>query len=78
MDKAKSQSVKVGVDSLHLARIASGYTGETLMEYVTRVVADAARRDIEDQHAKYRAAQPDQPAPDDTPARPSRRKPKAP
>jgi len=74
-----SHPVRVTKEAVHLVKIAAGYTGETVSAYLSRIAVDRARVDIDELHAKLKAAAPpDQPAADDAPARPSRRKPKAP
>jgi hypothetical protein len=48
----KTANVRLSAESDRLAEIASGYTGESKAEYVSRVVAEAARRDIAKGHAE--------------------------
>jgi hypothetical protein len=48
----KTTSVRVSDEALKLARIASGYTGESVAEYISRVVADQAKQDSERLHAE--------------------------
>ena len=48
----KTANVRLTTESDRLAEIASGYTGESKAEYVSRVVAEAARRDISKGHAE--------------------------
>jgi hypothetical protein len=48
----KTANVRLTAESDRLAEIASGYTGESKAEYVSRVVAEAARRDIAKGHAE--------------------------
>lgn len=47
----KTTSVRIGDDALKLARIASGYTDESVVDYITRVIAERAQVDIDKGHA---------------------------
>jgi hypothetical protein len=49
----KTANVRLTAESDRLAEIASGYTGESKADYVSRVVAEAARRDIARGHAEF-------------------------
>lgn len=48
------QSQKIGIEALKAARIAAGYRGISLQEYLTEVVLEAANWDIEQGHGDYR------------------------
>lgn len=48
----KSTPVRIADASLALARIASGYTGESVAEYVSRVIAEVASKDAERLHGQ--------------------------
>lgn len=51
MDKArKNTPVRIDEEALRWARIASGYTGESMSEYISRIVAERARQDAERLH----------------------------
>ena len=39
-------------EALEAAKIAAAFSGERLMDYITRIVLEAARRDIEEGHRK--------------------------
>jgi hypothetical protein len=43
-------AIRVGAGAIRLARIAAGYTAESMAEYVTRIVTERAREDIEKSH----------------------------
>jgi hypothetical protein len=42
--------VRITEEALDLARIASSYTGETMSDYVSRIVAERSREDIDKGH----------------------------
>jgi hypothetical protein len=46
----KTTPVRLTDEAIELARIASGYTGESMAEYVSRIVAEKAREDAERLH----------------------------
>jgi hypothetical protein len=48
----KSSPVRLTEEAIEWARIASGYTGESMTEYVSRIVAERARADAERLHAE--------------------------
>lgn len=48
----KTSPVRLTEDAIRWARIASGYTGESMAEYVSRVVAERGREDAERLHAE--------------------------
>jgi hypothetical protein len=71
----KTANVRLTAESDRLAEIASGYTGESKAEYVSRVVAESARRDIAKGHAELGAelGLPEDPSPAPPPkSRPKR------
>lgn len=45
----KSTPVRITDDAIRWARIASGYTGESMAEYVSRIVTEKAKADVEEQ-----------------------------
>jgi predicted HicB family RNase H-like nuclease len=49
---AKTTSVRLTESAYEAARIASGYTGESLVEYVSRVIDTQANSDIDKYHAE--------------------------
>ena len=58
---AKTSPVRLTEEAIKWARIASGYTGESMAEYVSRIVADHSKQDVERLHATI--ATPEQVAP---------------
>jgi hypothetical protein len=48
---------KIGEEAVHLAKIAASFKGMTLADYVTPVVRDVARRDIDAEHAKMKRSE---------------------
>lgn len=48
----KTTPVRLSDDAIKWARIASGYTGESMAEYVSRVVVERGREDAERLHAE--------------------------
>ncbi len=62
----KTMPIRVGIEALEAAKIAAAYKGQTVMDYVTEIVLEAANRDIEEGHrlrssspAKARRIKPD-------------------
>jgi hypothetical protein len=47
----KTSPVRLTEEAIRWARIASGYTGESMAEYVSRIVAERGRQDVERLHA---------------------------
>lgn len=54
----KTTPVRLTADAIKWARIASGYTGESMAEYVSRIVAEHARADIARLHALATSEEP--------------------
>jgi hypothetical protein len=52
MSAKKNTPVRLADSAIALARIASGYTGESVAEYVSRVIAEQAQKDIERLHTE--------------------------
>ena len=48
----KTTPVRLSDDAIRWARIASGYTGESMAEYVSRIVAERAVQDTERLHTE--------------------------
>jgi hypothetical protein len=48
----ESTVARITVEAINLARIASGYTGETVGAYISRITAERARSDIDRLHAQ--------------------------
>lgn len=64
----KNTPVRLSDDAIRWARIASGYTGESMADYVSRITEERARADADALHAKLSAPPP---APD-APPRPKK------
>ena len=47
----KTSPVRLTEEAIRWARIASGYTGESMAEYVSRIVTERGRQDVERLHA---------------------------
>lgn len=52
MDNKKTTPVRITDEAIKWARIASGYTGESMAEYVSRVVAERGREDADRLHGE--------------------------
>lgn len=48
----KNMPVRITDDAIRWARIASGYTGESMAEYVSRIVVERGREDAGRLHAE--------------------------
>ena len=48
----KTTPVRLTEEAIKWARIASGYTGESMAEYASRVVAERGREDAQRLHAE--------------------------
>jgi hypothetical protein len=48
----KTMPVRLTDEAIAVARIASGYTGETMADYVSRIVVERANEDIDRLHAE--------------------------
>lgn len=48
----KNTPVRIDDEAIKWARIASGYTGESVTEYLSRIVAERGRADAELLHAE--------------------------
>jgi hypothetical protein len=48
----KSSPVRLTEEAIGWARIASGYTGESMTEYVSRIVVERGKEDAEKLHAE--------------------------
>lgn len=49
---AKNTPVRLTDDAIEWARIASGYTGESVPDYVSRVISERGRTDSDRLHAE--------------------------
>jgi hypothetical protein len=54
----KTTPVRLSDEAIKWARIASGYTGESMTEYVSRIVAQRGREDAERLHEEATAGEP--------------------
>ncbi len=59
----KIAPVRITAEAIQGARIASGYTGESVAEYVSRVIAERGQADAAEWHARLTAGRPAPPAP---------------
>ncbi len=50
----KTHSIKITEEAHEAARIASGYTGETFVDLISRVVKQESSRIIEEYHEKWK------------------------
>ena len=50
----KTAPVRLTGEAIRIARIASGYSGESVAEYVSRIVVEAGQRDIERGIAEFK------------------------
>lgn len=57
----KTTPVRLSLEAIALARIASGYTGESMAEYVSRIVEERSQEDIERLHAQFKQAKANRP-----------------
>jgi len=48
----KTTPVRLSAEAIRWAKIASGYTGESMAEYVSRIVEERAREDADRLHAE--------------------------
>jgi hypothetical protein len=59
--KPKTMPVRLTDDAIRWARIASGYTGESMAEYVSRIVVERGKEDAERLHAEATGTKPARP-----------------
>jgi hypothetical protein len=59
----KTSPVRLSAEAIRLAKIASGYTGESMADYVSRTIEERAAEDIERLHAEMKAAAKKEPKP---------------
>lgn len=50
--KKKTTPIRLSEEAIRVARIASGYTGESVAEYASRIVIERGNDDIERLHAQ--------------------------
>jgi hypothetical protein len=54
----KSTPVRLTEEAVKWARIASGYTGESVVEYVSRIVAERGKQDADRLHSELTSGKP--------------------
>ena len=54
----KTTPVRLTDEAIKWARIASGYTGESMAEYVSRIVAEKGQADADRLHSEMKPARP--------------------
>jgi len=54
----KTVPVRVSEEAIKWARIASGYTGESVSEYLSRIAIERGQQDADQLHAKVRGDKP--------------------
>lgn len=59
----KTTAVRLSEEAIRWARIASGYTGEAMVEYVSRIVVERGKADAERLHAEVTARERGKPGP---------------
>ena len=57
----RGMPIRIDERALEAAKIAASYKGMTVMDYASKVLLDAATRDIEDGHRAWAASNPDDP-----------------
>lgn len=53
-----SMPMRLSEEAIRLARIASGYTGESMAEYISRITCERSREDIEKLHQELKDEKP--------------------
>lgn len=51
----KSRNIKITVDAYESARIASGFTGESIVDFVSRIIKDQGEKIIDEQYKLRKA-----------------------
>jgi hypothetical protein len=59
----KTTPVRLSEEAMKWAKIASGYTGESMAEYVSRIVEERGKADVERLHSQVMGAETAQPKP---------------
>lgn len=54
----QDQPIRIGKEALKAAKIAAGYKDMSMKDWVTKVILEAAARDIEEGHRLYSQANP--------------------
>jgi hypothetical protein len=65
--------VRLTDEAIRWARIASGYTGESMAQYVSRITVERGKQDADEWHEKLSGGQPPS-GPGSRPATPPKRK----
>jgi hypothetical protein len=55
MAKKKTTPVRLTDEAIRWARIASGYTGESMTEYVSRIVEERGKEDVDRLHGEIKS-----------------------
>lgn len=58
----KTVPVRLSEDAIKWAKIASGYTGEAMVDYVSRIVIERGQQDADRLHEELKSGQPPTPA----------------
>ena len=64
----KTTPVRISAEAIRWARIASGYTGESMADYVSRIVEERSKEDAARLHTE--ATSGDEPTPKRVPTKP--------
>ncbi len=56
--KPKTRPVRLTEEAIRWAHIASGYTGESMSDYVSRMIEEHARQDADRLHAAIKPRKP--------------------
>ncbi len=57
----RTMPIRIDVTALEAAKIAAAYKGISVMEYASRVLLEAARKDIEEGHRSFSGPHPPKP-----------------
>jgi len=57
----KTATVRLTPEALKWAKIASGYSGESIAEYISRTIVEQGMKDVDTYHARIKATPPPSP-----------------
>ena len=57
----KTRTIRISPEALRVAQIASGYTGESVADYICRILIERGNEDIERLHAERHKQPPHKP-----------------
>lgn len=57
----RTMPIRIDVKALEAAKIAASYKGMTVMDYASKVLLDAATKDIEEGHRAWSGSNPEPP-----------------